>query len=61
MSPNLTKTSERLIELKTHLLCSNQIDSVNRVGVPLAMHVKHEMWLPTSLIKIRFALKSVSG
>ena len=44
------------MEFKTNLLCFDQKNFINGVGVPLVVNVRDELWRPTFSIGNRFAL-----
>ena len=48
------RITESLTEVQTHLLGLIQIVFVNRVGVPVVMHVKNVLWLPTFFDRVQF-------
>ena len=57
----LRQETDCLVELYTHLWCLDQINFINRVGMPLVTDVRNELGLPTFLIRHCLALLRLGG
>ena len=54
MQPVSHNINEFLAELWTHVSCFDQINFMNRVGMPFVTNVRNDLWFPTFVIKYCF-------
>ena len=50
-----------MVEFWTHVLCLDHVNVIKRVGMPLVMNVRNDLWFPTFLIKYCLAFLWMHG